>query len=315
MSFATEVKKEILSQEDMSSCCKKAMVLGILQGASSVNITSDGIKVIVKNYVLNAIKSIIPVIKEMYHVTGTIKIIDEKKINLKRYYYLEIGDKTEEIINDFALPPFNELSLDHPFLINPCCQAAFIRGMFASRGSLNDPRKNCYHFEISCNYEYLADILISIFATRDIHASKLQRKRKLEQGAYIVYVKKSESISDCLALIGANAGVFHFEDSRIYRDFSNMANRMTNCDIANERKCLKNCEYQLEIITYLRKNHLFEKLPVRLQSIAKLREDYPDASYDELATFSDNEFGKSLSKSGIAHCMRDLIEFYKMNIK
>jgi len=31
MSFANEVKKELLSLEDVATCCKKAMVLGILQ--------------------------------------------------------------------------------------------------------------------------------------------------------------------------------------------------------------------------------------------------------------------------------------------
>ena len=39
----------------------------------------------------------------------------------------------------------------------------------------------------------------------------------------------------------------------------------------------------------------FDKLPTRLQTIALLREQYPDSSYDELSYYSDNLFGKKLN--------------------
>lgn len=60
---------------------------------------------------------------------------------------------------------------------------------------------------------------------------------KLENEKTTMFVyQKSEEISACLAYIGASSGVFYFEDSRIVRDIANMANRMTNCDIANLKK-------------------------------------------------------------------------------
>ena len=62
-----------------------------------------------------------------------------------------------------------------------------------------------------------------------------------------------------------------------------MANRMANCDIANERKCLENCNKHLNAIEYIKQKKMFEKMPVRLQTIARLREDYPESSLDELA--------------------------------
>ena len=36
MSFASEVKKELLSIEDTSNCCKTAMLFGILQNSSDI---------------------------------------------------------------------------------------------------------------------------------------------------------------------------------------------------------------------------------------------------------------------------------------
>ena len=86
---------------------------------------------------------------------------------------------------------------------------------------------------------------------------------------------------------------------------------MTNCDIANEIRCAKSCDEQLDAIEYIRSVGQFEKMPVRLQTIALLREEYPDSSLEELSYYSENLFGKRLSKSGISHCMRALMNYYK----
>ena len=107
------------------------------------------------------------------------------------------------------------------------------------------------------------------------------------------------------------SGVFYFEDSRIRRDVSNMANRMANCDIANLKKTSKTAYIHKLAIQKIRENNQFDKLTLRLQTMVLLREEYPDASYEELAEYSDKLFGHSLSKSGISHCMTDLVNFSK----
>lgn len=306
MSFTTEVKKEILSNEELSFCCRKALMLGILHGSSTINLTSKGPKLVVKSYILNAIKLVSNYIKTEYEISGDIIVKDEQINKVRRYYYFEIKEKVKEIVDDFQLPPFYELNYKHPFIKKECCQGSFIAGMFVSKGSISDPRKTAYHYEISCYDENIAKIIIDILAEFEITASIIERKN-----SFVVYVKRSEHISNCLALMKANSGVFYFEDSRIYRDYSNMANRISNCDVANERRCLESCFAQLEAIYYLRDKGYFKTMPVRLQSIARLREMYPDSSFEELATFSDNEFGKPMTKSGIAHCMKALMEFYQ----
>jgi DNA-binding transcriptional regulator WhiA len=52
-------------------------------------------------------------------------------------------------------------------------------------------------------------------------------------------------------------------------------------------------------------------MPLRLQTVSKLREEYPESSLEELSLYSENIFGKQMSKSGISHCFRDLMEYYK----
>lgn len=306
MSFTTEVKKEILSNEDLSFCCKKALVLGILHGSSTIHLTNKGAKLVVKSYLLNSIKFVSHFLKTNYEITGEIIVKNEQINKVRKYYYFEITEKVDEIVKDFELPPFYEITRKHKYLKEDCCIGSFIAGMFVSKGSISDPRKNAYHFEISCYSEEIAKMIMYMLLEFEISASLIERKN-----AFVVYVKRSEHISNCLALMKASSGVFYFEDSRIYRDYSNMANRIANCDIANERRCFESCYAQLDAIDYLREHGHFAKMPVRLQSIARLREMYPESSLEELATFSDNEFGKLLSKSGIAHCMKALMDYYK----
>lgn len=305
MSFASEVKKELMSVELTDKCCEKALVMGILHGGSEIVISKDGNYIIVKSYILSAIQKVMQIVKKNYDVNLVIKYGDENNLNKKRYYYLEISNNINPLIREFNLYPFDTLNIKHPLLINDCCKASFIRGLFIARGSINDPRKNCYHLEITCHRSDVAQVAKHILASNQINAKIRERKDN-----YVLYIKKSEEISAGLAYIGASSGVFYFEDSRIVRDIANMANRMTNCDIANLKKSSVTANKQLKAIKYIRKMGYFNKMPVRLQTISIMREEYPDSTLDELSAFSDNYFGKTLTKSGVSHCLRSLMQFY-----
>ena len=173
-----------------------------------------------------------------------------------------------------------------------------------------DLKTLCSLLEIALKRYDLAFVIQQILGEKGIEANIVTRR-----GSYVIYIKRSEWISEFLAFIGASSGVFYFEDYRIYRDTANMANRMANCDIANERKCLENCNKHLTAIEYIRERNMFEKMPVRLQTIARLRESYPESSLDELSFYSENEFGKKMSKSGISHCLKDLMDYYNNLLK
>ncbi len=305
MSFASEVKKELLNISSLDECCKKAVLYGLLQGNSEIMITSSGLKIVVKSTILNVLKIMIPLLKELYNVNIGMSYKDEISLRKRRFYYLEIIDHADDIITDFKLMPFTHLSRNDAIIENACCKSSFLRGLFIAKGSINDPRKNCYHFEISSSKDNLIRFAARLFKSKGINVSIMERRNQS-----VLYVKRSEDISSCLAIIGASSGVFYFEDQRIVRDVNNMANRMTNCDIANEIRCAKSCDEQLSAIEYIRSVGQFERMPVRLQTIALLREEYPDSSLEELSYYSENIFGKRLSKSGISHCMRALMNYY-----
>lgn len=305
MSFASEVKKEILTNNEINDELT-AFVFGLLQGSSSVVLSSKGVKLQIKSPILNVIKKIAPVLKEQFKIKVDIGYTDELIIkNQRRYYYLEISEHALEIIEYYKILLTDEVNMENELIKTASSRAAFVRGLFATKGSINDPRKECYHLEIALKRYDVAFVVQQILGEKGIDANIVTRR-----GSYVVYIKRSEWISEFLAFIGASSGVFYFEDYRIYRDTANMANRMANCDIANERKCLENCNKHLDAIDYIRERKMFEKMPIRLQTIAKLREEYPESSLDELSFYSENIFGKKMSKSGISHCLKDLMDYY-----
>jgi len=286
MSFANEVKKEILSIDEVPSCCRRALLFGILQGGSVITISSKGLKLAIKLPLLNAVKVVIPLLKEEYG-----DILDEGLQTTKstlghKYYCIEVKDKVKKIIEDYHLMPYDEIDISDPLIRNDCCKSAFVRGLFIVKGSINDPRKNCYHYEITLKKDSIAYVVKEILGLHYINAKIITKNQN-----YVLYVKKSEEISNCLAFMKASSGVFYFEESRIYRDFYNQANRLANCDVANARRTAKTCQMQLEAIKKIRSCGYFKKMPLRLQLIATMREDYPDSPLDELAEYSEKKGG------------------------
>ena len=103
MSFSSEVKKELLSIEDTSNCCKNAMLFGILQNNSDIVFNRSGIKLIVKSHILSIIHQLRSHLSKQYDIETMIKYGDEKNINKLRYYYLEItGDTSGSSSGSFS---------------------------------------------------------------------------------------------------------------------------------------------------------------------------------------------------------------------
>lgn len=305
MSFATEVKKELINIKNLKPCCKKALLFGILVNSSEIILSSEGKRIVLKTTIPGLFVLVKPLLKELYNIETSLSYQEEASLKKRKFYRLEITNKVQTLIDEFKLLPISDIKFNDPLIKQSCCKQAWLRGTFIAKGSINDPRKERYHFEISSTKLSVINIVLQILNKAGITAKTCERSNR-----YVCYVKRCEQISNTLAYLGADSGVFYFEDQRIVRDVANMANRMTNCDIANEIKCAKKCDEQLSAIKYLRENNIFEHLPIRLQTTALLREEYPDSSYEELSMYSENLFGKQLSKSGISHCFNALMKYY-----
>ena len=305
MSFAREVKKELLGIDNLI-CCQNAEFAGILHLLAEVGISIGGLSISVKSPINGVIRYLLPIFKHKYGLDGELSYKLENGLKKQKYYYLKYSQISSDIVSEYHLLPLDSFMSTDELFDNECCKSAFVRGCFIAKGSINDPRKSNYHLEIIFKKIETANLVKQFLEQYDIKSSITPKKNQ-----HLLYIKKSEEISKFLAYVGANEGVFEFENSRILRDHYNSVNRTINCDVANGNKSLQYCQRQQTAIEYLEKHNIVSKLSNRLQDAIALRKEYPDSSLSELSELSSNILGKEMSKSGISHCMKEIMDTYE----
>ena len=94
------------------------------------------------------------------------------------------------------------------------------------------------------------------------------------------------------------------ENVRILKGMSNYYNRQVNCETANIKKTVTTACRQIDDINYIIENEGLEYLPDKLQDIATLRVENPDASLQELGQMLEPQLGKS----GVNHRLRKICQ-------
>ncbi len=228
-----------------------------------------------------------------------------KIFGLHRYGVITMK-QADQILDDIQLDPFSsDRRVPEVFLNSQAKQQAFLRAAFLSTGSVNAPNSKNYHLEISAADEDLIEQIFSIMNNRNFNlgAKIADRRNKL-----IVYLKTGERISDFLSIIQATSSMLHFEDARIMSDMRNSANRLANADNANVTRMAEAAERQYEAMDLLRQQNLLDNLSEKLRIVADLRLENPEASLSDLAEMIG---GQELTKSGINHRMRKLMQIVK----
>ena len=178
-------------------------------------------------------------------------------------------------------------------------EKAMIRGAFLGAGSVNNPESN-YHLEIVFsireNTKYIKEMLQNDFK---IFPKELDIENKTS-----IYLKEAESISNFLALIGANRAMLKFEDVRIQKEMRGKVNRIVNCETANLNKTLNASIEQINAIKKLQETGNFNRLDDGLKEVALLRLEYPNMSLVELGKKLKNPIGKS----GINYRLKKIME-------
>ena len=305
MSFAREVKKELLGIDNLK-CCQNAEFAGILHLLAEVGISFQGLSISLKTPINSVIRHLLPIFKHKYGLDGELGYKVGNGLKTQKYYYLVYTNVPSKIVEEYHLLPLDSFMVTDEIFDNECCKSSFVRGCFIAKGSINDPKKSNYHLEIMFKKIETANLVKQFLMENDIKCNVIQKKNQ-----YLLYIKKSEEISKFLAYVGANEGVFQFENSRILRDYYNNVNRTINCDVANGNKSLQYCQKQQTAIEYLEKHNIVAKLSNRLQDAIALRKEYPDSSLSELSELSSNILGKEMSKSGISHCMKEIMDTYE----
>ena len=180
---------------------------------------------------------------------------------------------------------------------------AYLRGVFFSSGSINDPKTSRYHMELLISNPDEAVFIQKLLNIFELNAKILNREK-----GYMIYIKEAEKISDYIKILGANKAVMYYENVRVYRDQKNKTNRLNNCEQANMDRIFETANIQLEQIKVIEESGGETLLDDKTKEALDYRKKYPEASLKELAEIITLETGKSITKSGLNHRMRKIKE-------
>ena len=299
MSFSTDIKNEV-TRLDSSKLEYIAELSAILRNSATFE---NNIKIVLEN---NAVaRRIFKLFKDIYNVIPIITV--RKKYNFhKGYsYILEINQKNKEILKDLSLYDNTKyLNVPKEYIISDEDSIrAYLRGVFLTTGSVNDPKTSRYHLEFMIdNLEY-ANFINNLINNYRLISKIIKKEKK-----YMIYIKEAERISDFLRIIKAYSGVMYFEDIRIYRDHKNMTNRLNNCEQANMDKIFLSSNKMIQDINRLKELDLIDLFDDKVKEAIDYRIKYPEASLQELSEIMTEETGKPITKSGLNHRFRKIKE-------
>lgn len=292
MSFTSTVKNEV-SKLEIAAAESITELSSIIK---NIGIVSDNIKVTSENS--SVARRIFNLIKDTYHINPKITVRRGFNFNKNYIYILEIQSKIELIKEDLSINdniPSSYIYDDEELL------KAYLRGLFLSVGSINDPKKSRYHLEfLVTNLEY-ANFVCELLNRYKLNSKVLKRENK-----YMIYIKESEKITDFLRIIKATNALLYYENIRIYREKKNMTNRLNNCEQANVDKIIETASKQVKEIELIEKVTGLELLDKKTKEAAIYRLKYKEASLVELSEIISMETGNKITKSGLHHRLKKI---------
>lgn len=294
MSFTSIVKNEV-SKLDTAETERISELSAIIRNIGNINNT---IKITSEN--ASVTRRIFNLIKNLYHVTPAITVRRGFNFNKNYIYILEVKSKIDVIVEDLSLKdniPKNYI-IDDQELIK-----SYLRGVFLSVGSINDPKKSRYHLEFLVNNEEYAKFISELLNTFYLNSKVIKRENK-----YMIYIKEADKIGDFLRIINARQALFYYEDIRIYRDHKNMTNRLNNCEQANVDKAIITANNQVKDIEKIMDIGGLDLLDEKTKEAAIYRLKYKEASLVELSEIISVETGNKITKSGLHHRFKKISE-------
>ena len=299
ISFTINVKNEIASFDSVKNE-NMAMLSAIIRNSGKIDkeitITTENSKVARRIYSL---------ISDIYNVSVTI-VDKNNSFNRNRLYIIKVLDNIDFILKDLGIVDENNkyLKIIPDYLIDSDEEKrAYLKGIFLSCGSVNDPKTSRYHLEFFINSLDEANFVNDLLNEYYLNSKVIPKDKK-----YMVYIKEAEKIGDFLRIIGANDAVMYYEDIRIYRDHKNMTNRLNNMEQANIEKIINTCNMQIKDIELIYEKLGKEFLDEKTMEAATYRLKYPECSLQELSEIMTLEIGKPITKSGLNHRMRKIRE-------
>ena len=300
MSFSTDIKNEV-TKLDSTKTEYISELSAIIRNTSQIE---NSIKIHLENN--SVARRIYKLFKDIYGISPIVTVRKRYNFNKNLNYILEIKEKVNTILKDLSIYSENMEYLNIPsdYIISDEEELrAYLRGVFLSVGSINDPKTSRYHLELTLDNKDYANFINDILNSYYLNSRILKREKH-----YMVYIKEAEKISDFLRIIKAYNAVMYYEDIRIYRDHKNMTNRLNNCEQANIDKVFITSNNQIKDINILKENDMLDLIDEKLKEVIEYRLKYRESSLQELSEIITLETGKKITKSGLNHRFRKIKE-------
>lgn len=307
MSFTSKVKTELADRISNAKHCRVAEIAALISMCGNVSIDeNDNYTVYIQTDTEVTAKKFRELLWKTFHIDTDVEEKDKQLSHSKKTYIVEIkknSDALEVLKATKIMNSQNEIEEQmninkNEIIKKDCCKKAYLRGAFLAAGSISDPEKS-YHFEIKCTNENKANQIVDILKSFDVDAKTLNRKSK-----FIVYLKDSEKVVDALNIMEAPIALLEVETIKIDKQMSNKINRQMNCDQANINKTVNASRRMIEDINYIEEEVGLSYLPEKLQQIARIRVENPDASLQDIGDM----MVPALGKSGVNHRLRKISE-------
>lgn len=302
MSSFTMMIKDEICQKSFDDCCQKSLLSAFISLNRLSNKDNENL-IKVTSFHKPTINLIADLLRNQFQ-ESKIKIETIKYQKTNRYL-IEVLDLTNKITDELSLQTKGFDFVNK--IIKKHCIRAYIAGIFLVSGSINSPKTSNYHLELQFDSLDFAKAIQKLLAKN----FKLNFKFIKRRNKFVLYLKRSNDISDFLKLLDCPQAVFTFEEKRITRELLNTINRFNNIDISNQQKAFNASLNQIAMINKIKELNGFNELSDKCQILANIRLINQDASLVELSEEFYQKTGEMITKSGVNHLMRELRKKYQ----
>ena len=192
MSFASDVKNELVRLDEEGICCEQSELAALLRMGGTIFFAGGGrlgIKFVTEN--ASVARKVLKALKKEGIAETEVKV--SRALRLKKHNSYELKAVSSDAVERFLrrLGIVSETGFFDNTVNSPrktCCRKAWMRGAFLGGGSVNRPEGE-YHLELVTQNEVFATVLVHNLKSFGLAAGLTTRKQD-----FVVYLKEGDAI-------------------------------------------------------------------------------------------------------------------------
>ena len=173
MSFSTDIKNEVTRLDST----REELISELSAIVRNSAVISNSIVITIENN--SVARRIFKLFKNVYDVMPIITV-RKKYFNNGLSYILEIKNKNKQILDDLSIYSDGMYkSIPHEYIYSDDdLVRAYLRGVFLSSGSINDPKTSKYHLELLVDTLEYAQFISKLLNDNDLNSRVISREKK-----------------------------------------------------------------------------------------------------------------------------------------